>query len=157
MVATVLTPRLKARVLVVLAAMMVAMMGAGTMSNASGSLVSSLLGTEEADAAVAYRQIKGTVYRSDTQRAAPYATVELYYWEKNCVQSTCWTYWKTVRADAYGRYVFTNNPTGHSYYVKAWTNVGGTWYKGNGSSFFLRSDVSTAHTSNVTIRMPSPF
>lgn len=150
--------RLSVRVLFVLAAMMVAMMGASAMSNAqTGSPGGSLLGTEEADAAVAQRTIKGTIFRSDSGRAVPYATVELYWWKPNCVQSTCWTYWKTVKANSLGQYSFTNNTTGYSYYVKGWANVGGQWYQGNSSSFHLSSSASTAVTANATVRMPSPF
>ena len=151
--------RLGMRVLFVMAAMMLAMMGASVMLNApTGSLGGSLLGTEEADATtVTQRTIKGTIYRSDSGQAVPYATVELYWWKPNCVQSTCWTYWKTVKANSLGQYSFTNNPTGYSYYVKGWTNVGGQWYKGNSNSFTLSSSASTAVTANATIRMPSPF
>ena len=144
------------RALYVLAAVMVAMMGASVMSNAPSSLGGSL-GTKEADAAVAYRQIKGTVYRSDTQRAVPYAYVDLYYWKPNCVQSTCWTFWKRGKADANGQYHFYNSPTGYSYYVKGWAQAGGTWYQGNSNSFYLSGSTSTALTANVTVHMPVPW
>src|SRR5688500_13058490 len=116
--------RLGTRVLFVLAAMVVAIMAASAMSNAPSTLGGSL-GTEEADAAVAYRTIKGTIFRSDSRQAVPYATVELYWYKKQCVMpnpSDCWTYWKTVRANSLGQYSFTNNPTGYSYYVKGWAN-----------------------------------
>jgi hypothetical protein len=151
--------RLTGRVLFVLAAM-VTIMAASAMSNASGSLGSSLgssLGTKEADAAVAYRQIEGTVFRSDTGRAVPYAYADLYYWNPRCVQSTCWTYWKRVQANAYGQYSFSNNPTGYSYYVKGWASVGGSWFSGNSNSFYLSSAYPGALTANVTVRMPSPY
>jgi hypothetical protein len=148
--------RLTVRVLFVLAAMVVAVMAASAMSNASGSLGSSL-GAKEADAAVAYRQIKGTVFRSDTQKAVPYAYADLYYWKPNCVQSTCWTYWKRVQANAYGQYSFSNNPTGYSYYVKGWAFVGGSWFQGNSNSFYLSPNYSGALTANVTVRMPNPY
>lgn len=152
--AAVLTSRLKARLLFVLAAMVVAIMAASVMSNASGSLGSSLLGTKEADAAVSYRQIKGTVFRSDSGQAVPYATVKLYWWKSGC---SCWSYWKNVQANSYGRYSFSNNNTGLYYIVQAQKNIGGNTYTGNGKSFLLSSGSSRAFTSNVTIPIQSPF
>jgi hypothetical protein len=146
------TQRLNVRVLFVLAAMVAAIMAVSAMSNGPGTL-----GTKEADAAVAYRQIQGTVFRSDTGRAVPYAYVDLYWWKPNCVQSSCWTYWKRARADADGHYYFTNNPTGYSYYVKGWAYVGGSWFQGNSKSYFLSSAYPGPLTANVTVRMPSPY
>jgi hypothetical protein len=149
--------RMGIRVLFVLAAMMLAMMGASVMSNAPTGTLGSSLGTEKADAATASRQIYGTVYRSDTQRATPYAIVELHKYQPNCVQSSCWSVVKSVRADAYGRYNFGYQQTGRYYHVRAWQSVGGQWYQGNHGSFLLRSDISTPAKIDVTIRMPSVF
>src|SRR5687768_13356750 len=99
--------RLKVRILFVLAAMVVAIMAASAMSNASGSLGGSL-GTKEADAATAYRAVKGTVFWSNTQQAVPYARVNLHIW-----YSGRWNLYKQQYTNSSGQYYFSNIPTGY--------------------------------------------
>jgi hypothetical protein len=62
-----------------------------------------------------------------------------------------------VQADSYGRYYFNNNQTGYYYFVRAWTNVSGQWYKGDSGTFYLRTDISTPAIRDITIQMPSLF
>ncbi len=141
------------RVLFVLAAMMVAMMGASVMLNAPTGSLGGSLGTKEADAAVAYRQIKGTIFRSDGgQVRNGYA--DLYY-KTQCVQSTpCpYKFVTRVQANSLGQYNFGSWSTGHTYYIKGWSQSSTGWYSGNSSSFYLSPDYSTAFTKNVTVQV----
>lgn len=144
--------RMGIRTLFVLAAMMVALMGASVMSNAPTGSLGGSLGTKEADAAVAYRQIKGTIFRSDGGKVYN-GHADLYYWNPQCVQSTCWTFVKRVQANSYGQYSFGNQWTGYSYYIKGWSQSSTGWHTGNSSSFYLSPNYSTAFTKNVTVQV----
>ena len=137
------------RVLFVLVAMMVASM----MLNAPTGSLGGSLGTEEADAAVAHRQIKGTIFRSDGgQVRNGYA--DLYY-KTQCVQSTpCpYKFLTRVQANSLGQYNFGSWSTGHTYYIKGWSQSSTGWYSGNSSAFYLSPDYSTAFTKNVTVQV----
>jgi hypothetical protein len=140
-------PRLKARVLLVLAATVVAILALSALSNSPGPL-----GTDEADAAVAYRQIKGTVLRSDTGRAVPYANVSLEWWN-----GSGWVYWKSAQSNSYGQYYFNNNPTSYFYRVCGSKIISGNSYAGCGAYFFLSPNVSMPANSTVKLSKQSPF
>ena len=150
---TVRNSRLSMRVSFVLAAMMVAMMGASAMFNAQTGSLDGSLGTEEADAAVAYRTIKGRIFQSDGgQVRNGYA--DLYY-QTQCVQSTpCpYEFLTRVKANSYGQYSFGSWSTGYTYKIKGWSQSSTGWYSGTTSSFYLSPDYSTAFTKNVTVQV----
>ena len=145
------------RVLFVLAAMMVAMMGASAMLNAPTGTLGGSLGTKEADAAVASRTIKGTIFRSDGgQVRNGYA--DLYYHDTSqCVSSRpsdCPVkFLKRVQANSSGQYSFGSWSTGYTYKIKGWSQSSTGWYSGTTSSFYLSPDYSTAFTKNVTVQV----
>ncbi len=142
--------RLSMRMLLVLAAMMVAITATSAMASSSSG---GLLGAKEADAALAYRDIKGVVVRSDNGQAVPYATAYLYWQDSQ----GGWHYWKSAKANAYGRFVFTSNDTGFKYQVTARGTVNGNSYIGNGATFYLSPYVEGAANSTVRLNIQSPF
>ena len=145
--------RMGMRVLFLLAAMMVALMAASVMLNAPTSSLGGALGAKEADAALTHRDIKGVVVRSDNGQAVPYATAYLYWQDSQ----GGWHYWKSAKANAYGRFLFTANNTGYKYQVTARGTVNGNSYIGNGSTFYLSPYISGAANSTVRLNIQNPW
>ena len=137
--------RLSMRVLFVLAAMMVAMMGASTLSSAPGPL-----GIEEAQAAT-YTTIRGTAIKTDTNDRVPGASVYLWRWN-----GSSWVnLGKKTTTNSYGNYAINNVATGYYYAVQGYKVNGSCFtgaaiYDGFSTTFYVPS---TSTGVNAAIRM----
>ena len=142
--------RMGMRALFVLAALMVALMGASVMFNAPTSTLGSSLGTKEADAAT-YTTIRGTAIKMDSNTRVPGASVYLYRWN-----GQDWVnLGKKATTNSYGNYAIYNVPTGYYYQVRGW-KVYGSCFTGAAaydgwSTFFYVPGTSTG--VNAAIKM----